>query len=193
MKRILLFILLATLPIMANDFTDPKQAPIRHRADKIARSGFAVRVLNGSGTAGVADKVAAELTTEGYQADAAGNADSFGYTGSVVYAPADLQGWATEIAQSVHPAVIRTVQRLPGMYTRTDNPLHIMQEAIDNAADEALGGYCKRIAVIMHSDGSVTIQDDGRGIPVEIHPVEKVPTVEVADRLMVLKPIPRSV
>ena len=100
-----------------NDFTDPKQAPIRHRADKIARCGFAVRVLNGSGTAGVADKVAAELTTEGYQADAAGNADSFGYTGSVVYAPADLQGWATEIAQSVHPAVIRTVQRLPGTLT----------------------------------------------------------------------------
>jgi topoisomerase-4 subunit B len=57
--------------------------------------------------------------------------------------------------------------------------LHIIQEAIDNAADEALGGYCKHIGVMLHRDGSVSIQDDGRGIPVEMHPVEKVPTVEV--------------
>jgi len=71
------------------------------------------------------------------------------------------------------------VRHRPGMYTRTDHPLHIIQEAIDNAADEALGGYCKRISVTLHSDGSVTVQDDGRGIPVEIHPVEGVPTVEV--------------
>jgi len=74
---------------------------------------------------------------------------------------------------------LEPVRHRPGMYTRTDHPLHIIQEAIDNAADEALGGYCKRIHVILHKDGSVTIQDDGRGIPVEIHPVEKVPTVEV--------------
>ncbi|MBK7675805.1 DNA topoisomerase IV subunit B [Accumulibacter sp.] len=71
------------------------------------------------------------------------------------------------------------VRHRPGMYTRTDSPLHIIQEAIDNAADEALGGYCKRIAVILHRDHSVTVQDDGRGIPVEMHPLEKVPTVEV--------------
>lgn len=74
---------------------------------------------------------------------------------------------------------LEPVRHRPGMYTRTDHPLHIIQEAIDNAADEALGGYCKRIAVTLHSDGSVTVQDDGRGIPVEIHPVEGVPTVEV--------------
>ena len=74
---------------------------------------------------------------------------------------------------------LEPVRHRPGMYTRTDHPLHIIQEAIDNAADEALGGFCKRIAVILHTDGSVTVQDDGRGIPVEIHPVEGVPTAEV--------------
>ncbi|MBP6653482.1 MAG: DNA topoisomerase IV subunit B [Propionivibrio sp.] len=74
---------------------------------------------------------------------------------------------------------LEPVRHRPGMYTRTNHPLHIIQEAIDNAADEALGGYCKRITVTLHSDGSVAIQDDGRGIPVEIHPVEGVPTVEV--------------
>ena len=74
---------------------------------------------------------------------------------------------------------LEPVRHRPGMYTRTDTPLHIIQEAIDNAADEALGGYCKHITVTLHEDGSVAIQDDGRGIPVEIHPVEQVPTVEV--------------
>ncbi|MBS1228272.1 MAG: topoisomerase subunit [Proteobacteria bacterium] len=74
---------------------------------------------------------------------------------------------------------LEPVRHRPGMYTRTDNPLHIIQEAIDNAADEALGGYCKHITVTLHADGSVGVQDDGRGIPVEIHPVEGVPTVEV--------------
>ncbi|MBN8438937.1 MAG: DNA topoisomerase IV subunit B, partial [Candidatus Accumulibacter sp.] len=74
---------------------------------------------------------------------------------------------------------LEPVRHRPGMYTRTDCPLHIIQEAIDNAADEALGGYCRRIAVTLHRDHSVTVQDDGRGIPVEMHPIEKVPTLEV--------------
>src|SRR5690606_29739245 len=67
----------------------------------------------------------------------------------------------------------------PGMYTRTENPLHIIQEVIDNAADEALAGFAKRIDVRIHGDGSVSVADDGRGIPVGIHPEMGVPTVEV--------------
>ena len=74
---------------------------------------------------------------------------------------------------------IEPVQRLPGMYTRTSDPTHIIQEAIDNAADEALGGYAKNIEVTVHSDGSVTVTDDGRGIPIGIHPEEKIPTIEL--------------
>jgi topoisomerase-4 subunit B len=74
---------------------------------------------------------------------------------------------------------LEPVKQRPGMYTRTDNPLHIIQEVIDNAADEALAGYCKRIGVILHTDGSVTVEDDGRGIPVGLHPEEQVPVVEI--------------
>jgi topoisomerase-4 subunit B len=74
---------------------------------------------------------------------------------------------------------IEPVQRLPGMYTRTSDPTHIIQEAIDNAADEALGGHADRIEVTVHQDGSVTVTDNGRGIPVGLHPEEKIPTVEL--------------
>jgi topoisomerase-4 subunit B len=74
---------------------------------------------------------------------------------------------------------LEPVRARPGMYTRTDSPLHIIQEMIDNAADEALGGHATHIAVTMHADGSVSVEDDGRGIPVGPHPVEKAPTVEV--------------
>ncbi len=65
------------------------------------------------------------------------------------------------------------------MYTRTTDPTHIIQEVIDNAADEALAGAASRIDVTVHADSSVTVQDDGRGIPVGLHPEEKVPTVEL--------------
>ena len=71
------------------------------------------------------------------------------------------------------------MRQRPGMYTRTENPLHIIQEVIDNAADEALGGYCKRIDVALFTDGGVSVQDDGRGIPVGLHPQEGAPVAEL--------------
>jgi topoisomerase IV subunit B len=74
---------------------------------------------------------------------------------------------------------LEPVKQRPGMYTRTDNPLHTVQEVLDNAADEALAGFGKRIAVTLHTDGSVSIDDDGRGIPFGLHPEEKVPVVEI--------------
>lgn len=74
---------------------------------------------------------------------------------------------------------LEPVKQRPGMYTRTDNPLHIIQEVIDNAADEALAGFGKRIAVTLHADGSVSVEDDGRGIPFGLHPEEQVPVVEI--------------
>ena len=74
---------------------------------------------------------------------------------------------------------LEPVKQRPGMYTRTENPLHIIQEVIDNASDEALGGFCKNIVVTLNTDGSVSVEDDGRGIPVGLHPEEKVPTVEI--------------
>lgn len=74
---------------------------------------------------------------------------------------------------------LEPVKERPGMYTRTIDPTHVIQEVIDNAADEALGGYATRIDVTVHEDGSVTVEDDGRGIPVGLHPEEKVATIEL--------------
>ncbi|XHS76815.1 DNA topoisomerase IV subunit B [Burkholderiaceae bacterium UC74_6] len=74
---------------------------------------------------------------------------------------------------------LEPVKQRPGMYTRTDNPLHCIQEVIDNAADEALAGFGRRIDVIQHADGSVSIADDGRGIPFGLHPEEGVPVIEI--------------
>lgn len=74
---------------------------------------------------------------------------------------------------------LEPVRQRPGMYTRTDNPLHIIQEVIDNAADEALAGYAKQIIVTLHKDQSISVADDGRGIPVGLHPEENAPVVEL--------------
>ena len=74
---------------------------------------------------------------------------------------------------------LEPVKQRPGMYTRTESPLHIVQEVLDNAADEALAGFGKRIALTLHVDGSVSVEDDGRGIPFGLHPEEGVPVIEI--------------
>ena len=74
---------------------------------------------------------------------------------------------------------LQPVKERPGMYTRTVDPTHIIHEIIDNAADEALGGHASRIDVRVHVDHSVSVEDDGRGIPVGLHPQERVPTIEL--------------
>ncbi|MBD7988764.1 DNA topoisomerase IV subunit B [Luteimonas sp. Sa2BVA3] len=71
------------------------------------------------------------------------------------------------------------VKRRPGMYTDTARPNHLAQEVIDNAVDEALAGHARAISVTLHKDGSCEVSDDGRGMPVDIHPEEKVPGVEL--------------
>ena len=74
---------------------------------------------------------------------------------------------------------LEPVKRRPGMYTDTSRPNHLAQEVVDNSVDEALAGHAKTIEVIVHSDGSVEVSDDGRGMPVDIHPDEGIPGVEL--------------
>lgn len=74
---------------------------------------------------------------------------------------------------------LEPVQLRPGMYTNTVNPNHILEEVIDNAADEALAGFAKKIIVTVNVDKTVTVEDDGRGIPTDIHPEEGISAVEV--------------
>ncbi len=71
------------------------------------------------------------------------------------------------------------VKRRPGMYTDTTRPNHLAQEVVDNAVDEALAGHAETIEVTLHADGSCEVSDDGRGMPVDIHPEEKIPGVEL--------------
>lgn len=78
-----------------------------------------------------------------------------------------------KILKDLEPIKLR-----PGQFTRTDTPLHMIQEVLDNAIDEALGGYAQNVCVIAHSDGSVSIADDGRGIPVGLHPEKNIPVVQ---------------
>ena len=74
---------------------------------------------------------------------------------------------------------LEPVRRRPGMYTDTSRPNHLAHEVIDNSVDEALAGHCKKIDVILYNDGSLEVIDDGRGMPVDIHPKEKIPGVEL--------------
>ena len=95
-------------------------------------------------------------------------------TPTSVKSPSDYSEGSIRVLKGLEP-----VKQRPGMYTRTDNPLHIIQEVLDNAADEALAGHGKKIKVILHADGSVSIEDDGRGIPFGMHPEENAPVIEL--------------
>jgi topoisomerase-4 subunit B len=74
---------------------------------------------------------------------------------------------------------LEPVRKRPGMYTDTTRPNHLAQEVIDNSVDEALAGHASQVDVILHKDGSVSVSDDGRGMPVDIHPEQGLPGVEV--------------
>ena len=74
---------------------------------------------------------------------------------------------------------LEPVQKRPGMYTDTSRPNHLAQEVIDNSVDEAIAGHASKIDVTLYKDGSVSVVDDGRGMPVDIHPEEGIPGVEV--------------
>ena len=71
------------------------------------------------------------------------------------------------------------VRKRPGMYTETSRPNHLALEVIDNSVDEALAGYATKIDVQLHKDGSLSVVDDGRGMPVDVHPEEGIPGVEL--------------
>lgn len=81
---------------------------------------------------------------------------------------------AIEVLSGLDP-----VRRRPGMYTDTSRPNHLAQEVIDNSVDEALAGFAQTIQVILHQDHSLSVQDDGRGMPVDLHPEEGIPGVEL--------------
>jgi len=81
---------------------------------------------------------------------------------------------AIEVLSGLEP-----VRKRPGMYTDTSRPNHLLQEVLDNSVDEAIAGFAKRIDVRLNKDGSIELADDGRGMPVDIHPAEGVPGVEV--------------
>ena len=74
---------------------------------------------------------------------------------------------------------LEPVRRRPGMYTDTTRPNHLAHEVVDNSVDEAIAGHCQSIDVVLHKDGSLEVRDDGRGMPVDKHPKEKIPGVEL--------------
>jgi len=76
-------------------------------------------------------------------------------------------------------AGLEPVRTRPGMFTQTERPNHLVQEVVDNSVDEVIAGFADRIEVVLHPDGSVEVSDNGRGMPVDLHPKEGVPGVEV--------------
>ena len=87
---------------------------------------------------------------------------------------AEYNAAAIEVLSGLDP-----VKKRPGMYTDTTRPNHLVQEVVDNSVDEAMAGFAKVIDVVIYKDGSVLVSDDGRGMPVDIHPEQGIPGVEV--------------
>src|SRR5256712_17723 len=87
---------------------------------------------------------------------------------------ANYDSSAIEVLTGLEP-----VRKRPGMYTTTERPNHLAQEVIDNSADEAIAGFCDEIVVTLHEDGSMSVADNGRGMPVDKHAKEGVSGVEV--------------
>lgn len=83
-------------------------------------------------------------------------------------------GASIEVLKGLEP-----VRRRPGMYTDTSNPNHLGIEVIDNSVDEAVAGFCNKIIVTLHKDQSLEVVDNGRGMPVDVHPEEKIPAIEL--------------
>src|SRR5512143_2010473 len=81
---------------------------------------------------------------------------------------------AIEVLSGLEP-----VRKRPGMYTDTSRPTHLVQEVVDNSVDEALAGHADRIDVVLFNDGAVSVGDNGRGMPVDMHPEQHMPGVEV--------------
>jgi topoisomerase-4 subunit B len=81
---------------------------------------------------------------------------------------------AIEVLTGLEP-----VQKRPGMYTDTSRPNHLAQEVVDNSVDEAIAGYASKIDVVLYKDGSLSVSDNGRGMPVDKHPEQGIPGVEV--------------
>ena len=86
----------------------------------------------------------------------------------------NYDGSSIEVLKGLEP-----VRRRPGMYTDTQTPNHLGMEVIDNSVDEASEGYADTITVILHEDNSLEVTDNGRGMPVDMHPEEKVPAIEL--------------
>ena len=86
----------------------------------------------------------------------------------------DYNAAAIEVLSGLEP-----VRKRPGMYTDTTRPNHLVQEVVDNSVDEAMAGHADSIDVVLFKDGSVQVRDNGRGMPVDIHPEQGIPGVEV--------------
>ena len=86
----------------------------------------------------------------------------------------DYSGASIEVLKGLEP-----VRRRPGMYTDTQNPNHLGMEVIDNSVDEAVAGFANKIDVVLYEDESLEVTDNGRGMPVDLHPEEKIPAIEL--------------